>query len=69
MNLSKSFTDQSIQFYDAKPAQLLNTTEENARMINSWVAEKTKNKITNLVDSVPPSAQLILLNAVSFSGQ
>lgn len=69
MNLSKTFTDQSIQFYDAKPAKLLNTTEENTRMINSWVAEKTKNKITSLVDSVPSSSQLILLNAVSFTGQ
>ncbi|XP_030584473.1 plasma protease C1 inhibitor [Archocentrus centrarchus] len=69
MNLSKTFTDQSIQFYDAKPTELLNTTEENTRMINSWVAEKTKNKITNLVDSVPSSSQLILLNAVSFTGQ
>ncbi|KAL3996467.1 synaptotagmin-9 [Sarotherodon galilaeus] len=69
MNLSEFFTDQSIQFYDAEPTKLLNTTEENTQMINSWVAEKTQNKITKLLDFVPPSSQLILLNAVSFSGQ
>lgn len=69
MNLSESFTDQSIQFYDAEPTKLLNTTEENTQMINSWVAEKTQNKITKLLDFVPQSSQLILLNAVSFSGQ
>ncbi|CAB1426902.1 unnamed protein product [Pleuronectes platessa] len=69
MNLTESFTDQSIEFYDAQPTRLLNTSEENTQMINSWVANKTNNKITQLVDSISPSTQLILLNAVSFSGQ
>lgn len=69
MNLSESFTSQSIQFYEAEPVKLLETSEENTEMINSWVANKTKNKITHLVDSISPNAQLILLNAVSFSGQ
>lgn len=69
MNLSESFTNQSIQFYEAEPVGLLETEEENTQMINSWVANKTNNKIKNLVDSVSPNTQLILLNAVSFSGQ
>nr|XP_019966774.1 PREDICTED: plasma protease C1 inhibitor [Paralichthys olivaceus] len=69
MNLGESFTNQSIQFYEAKPTRLLNTSEENTQMINSWVANKTNNKITQLVDSIPPSTQLLLLNAVSYSGQ
>lgn len=69
MNLSESFTNQSIQFYEAEPTRLLETSEENTQMINSWVANKTNNKIQHLVDSVSPSTQLILLNAVSFSGQ
>ncbi|XP_008284485.1 plasma protease C1 inhibitor isoform X2 [Stegastes partitus] len=69
MNLSESFTHQSIKFYEAEPVKLLDTNEANAQMINSWVANKTGNKITHLVDSISPSAQLILLNAVSFSGQ
>lgn len=69
MNLSESFTDQSIQFYEASPIRLLESSEENTQMINSWVANKTNNKIQHLVNSVSPSTQLILLNAVSFSGQ
>lgn len=69
MNLSESFTNQSIRYYEAKPTMLLETSEENTEMINSWVANKTNNKIQHLVDSVPPSTQLMLLNAVSFSGQ
>ncbi|XP_054460206.1 plasma protease C1 inhibitor [Anoplopoma fimbria] len=69
MNLSESFTYQSTQFYEAEPTRLLESSEENTKMINSWVANKTNNKIQHLVDSVPPSTQLILLNAVTFSGQ
>ncbi|KAI3352413.1 hypothetical protein L3Q82_005376 [Scortum barcoo] len=69
MNLSKSFTSQSIQFYDAEPARLQETSEGSVRMINRWVANKTNNKIRTLVESVSPSVQLMLLNAVSFSGQ
>jgi len=69
MNLSRSFIDQSFEYYETKPSKLLETNEENTQMINSWVANKTRNKITHLVDSVPTSTQLILLNAVSFSGQ
>ncbi|XP_033478862.1 plasma protease C1 inhibitor [Epinephelus lanceolatus] len=69
MNLSESFTNQSIQFYEAKPTRLLETSEENTQMINSWVANKTNNKIQHLVDSVSPNTQMMLLNAVSFSGQ
>lgn len=69
MNLSESFIDQSMEFYEAEPTRLLETSEENVRMINSWVANKTKNKITDLVNTVSPNTQLMLLNAVSFSGQ
>ncbi|KAF6733508.1 Plasma protease C1 inhibitor [Oryzias melastigma] len=69
MNLSESFTERSIQHYEANPVKLLETPEENALMINSWVANKTKNRITHLVNSVPPSTELIMLSAVSFDGQ
>ncbi|XP_029294437.1 LOW QUALITY PROTEIN: plasma protease C1 inhibitor [Cottoperca gobio] len=69
INLTQSFTNQSIQFYDAEPTMLLGTSEENTEMINSWVATKTNNKIQHLVDSISPSTQLMLLNAVSFSGR
>ncbi|XP_041640291.1 plasma protease C1 inhibitor [Cheilinus undulatus] len=69
MNVSEAFTNQSIEFYEAEPTRLLENSEDNTLMINSWVANKTNNKITHLVDDVAPSTQLILLNAVSFSGQ
>ncbi|XP_037530872.1 plasma protease C1 inhibitor [Nematolebias whitei] len=69
LNMSESFLNQSTKYYEAKPVKLRESSKENAEMINQWVANKTKNKITHLFDEVTPSAQLILLNAVSFSGQ
>uniref|UniRef100_A0A8K9Y114 Serpin peptidase inhibitor, clade G (C1 inhibitor), member 1 n=1 Tax=Oncorhynchus mykiss TaxID=8022 RepID=A0A8K9Y114_ONCMY len=44
---------QSMQFYDADPVKLTNSSEVNVEMINSWVAKQTNNKIKELVDSVP----------------
>lgn len=67
-NLSESFLNQSMEFYDSEPVKLLNSSERNTEMINSWVADKTKNQIKQLVQSVSPYTQLLLLNAVSFSG-
>lgn len=67
-NLSESFQTQSAEFYESVPVRLLDNSEANTHMINSWVANKTNNKITELVKSVTEDTQLMLLNAVSFSG-
>ncbi|XP_076001499.1 plasma protease C1 inhibitor [Genypterus blacodes] len=69
LNLSDSFTAQSMEFYDSEPVKLLDDSEENLQMINSWVANYTNNKITSLIDDVPSDTQLLMLNAVSFNGQ
>ncbi|KAF3852087.1 hypothetical protein F7725_005442 [Dissostichus mawsoni] len=44
INLNQSFIDQSIQFYEANPVMLLDTSDKNTEMINSWVANKTNIK-------------------------
>lgn len=67
-NLSESFLVQSEEFYGSVPVKLQENSEANVHMINSWVADKTNNKITQLVKSVSEQTQLMLLNAVSFSG-
>lgn len=35
-------------------------------IINSWVAEKTNNKITEIVSDIPPQTPLIITNAAYF---
>lgn len=58
-----------MEFYEAKPTKLNSDNEQNVKMINDWVADKTKNKIKQLVESVDSYNQLMLVNAVYFVGQ
>ncbi|KAJ0051004.1 hypothetical protein NL108_012147, partial [Boleophthalmus pectinirostris] len=67
-NLTTSFVKQSGEYYDSEPVKLKEDSLENVHMINSWVANKTKNKITELVKDVSQQTKLMLLNAVSFNG-
>lgn len=67
--LREAFINQSLEFYDMVPKKLTNNSEENVKMVNDWVAEKTQRKITKLLESVEPSVDFILVNAVYFIGK
>uniref|UniRef100_A0A8C4SBD2 Uncharacterized LOC114658466 n=1 Tax=Erpetoichthys calabaricus TaxID=27687 RepID=A0A8C4SBD2_ERPCA len=68
LKLHDFFLEQSKQYYGvAMP--LNNDMAENVRMINEWVAEKTQNKITHLVDEIMASPEMLLLNAIYFKGK
>ncbi|XP_045353541.1 serpin B6 isoform X2 [Leopardus geoffroyi] len=67
-----SFKDSCRKFYQAEMEELdfINATEESREHINTWVAEKTEGKITQLLSpgSVDPVTNLILVNAIYFKG-
>lgn len=72
--LNESKTPQSFQpaFEDVVKTYYKGTsqrvTDQNAvRLANAWVAEKTNNKITSIVDQ--PEFAALLLNAVYFKGK
>ncbi|TRY99884.1 hypothetical protein DNTS_033992 [Danionella cerebrum] len=67
--LSEAFVNQSLEFYDNVPQKLTSESKQNVDLINRWVAEKTRNKITELIDDVDLSTSFVLLNAVYFNGQ
>lgn len=69
LKLHEAFVNQSQEFYNAVPQKLTNDSEVNVKMINNWVASKTQNQITELVDHFDESNEFILLNAVYFIGQ
>ncbi len=69
----KEFLDLTSRYYDAgfNLLDFVNETEQSRQKINSWVGEKTDNKIKELI---PPGGLvketvLVLTNAVYFKGQ
>ncbi|XP_054394024.2 serpin B6 isoform X1 [Pongo abelii] len=70
--MSQGFTDSCGKFYQATIKQLdfVNDTEKSTTCVNSWVADKTKGKITEVLSphSVRSLTKLILVNAIYFKG-
>jgi serpin B len=56
---------------DFNQLDFVNEPEKSRRMINSWVEEKTQNKIKDLIPSggIDSDTALVLTNAVYFKGQ
>ncbi len=65
LSLAKNNYDVSIS-----PLDYERETEASRKMINTWVEDKTKNKIQNLISQggLDPSTQLVLVNAIYFKG-
>jgi serpin B len=70
--LKKEFTDNLAKYYESE-AQLLNfgDAQGSAKTINDWVANKTNDKIKNLLspDLFDELTRLVLVNAVYFKGK
>lgn len=54
--------------YDAKVEKLNFGSSSAVKTINSWVAEKTHDKITKIIDQLNPLDRMVLLNAIYFNG-
>jgi serpin B len=69
----KEFLDLTQNYYGAELHQLdfVNETERSRKTINSWVEEKTRNKIENLIPSggVDKYSVMVLTNAIYFKGE
>jgi serpin B len=68
----KEFLDLTKDYYGAGLTQLdfINETEKSRQIINSWIEEKTKEKIEDLIPhgGVGPDTMLVLTNAIYFKG-
>ncbi|XP_038620839.1 plasma protease C1 inhibitor [Tachyglossus aculeatus] len=62
--LKESFVKASRSLYGIIPQALGNDSNTNLQLINEWVANHTDNRITHLVDSLPPELRLVLLNVI-----
>lgn len=64
----KPFLERNTRYYGAEVRSLDFGSPESPGVINAWVAEKTKDKIRDVVDNIDPSAVLFLINAIYFKG-
>ncbi|XP_075826055.1 serpin B6-like isoform X2 [Microtus pennsylvanicus] len=72
LDILASFKDSCRKFYEAEMEELdfKGDTEQSRQHINTWVAKKTEDKITELLsrESVNPDTLLVLVNAIYFKG-
>lgn len=67
--VKQSFFDVNKTNYDAEIESInINDKETALTTINSWVAEKTHDKITKILDDLSPDTRMVLLNAIYFFG-
>ena len=68
LDFNKDFLARNKRFYGAEVRSIDFASPQAAPQINGWVAEKTKDKIKEIVDSIDESSILFLINAIYFKG-
>jgi serine protease inhibitor len=67
-NVLQDFINTNQTYYYAQVTPLDFSQSSSADIINNWVAEKTNNKITKVIDNISPDNVLFLINAIYFKG-
>jgi serine protease inhibitor len=64
------FAARAREVFDAETAELdfASSTRNSVRVINSWVREKTRKRISYIIEDVSLMTRLVLANAVYFKG-
>jgi serpin B len=66
--INDAFRNALQTYFEAEARELDFTDPESVDIINGWIADKTHDKITGMLDEIPPSAVMYLINAVYFNG-
>ncbi|NLW12694.1 MAG: serine proteinase inhibitor [Clostridiaceae bacterium] len=61
-----SFLQTNADYYAAEARKLDFKDAETIEIINKWVSDATKEKITEIIDEIDPSVFMYLINAVYF---
>ena len=64
--VKESFCRNVKGYYNADILQMDFNTEDVASYINKWAAERTHDRITHVVDNIPPSIFSVFINALYF---
>jgi serine protease inhibitor len=66
--VEESFLNVNREYFDASVNPLDFNNPSSLNVINAWVAEKTKNRIEEIIDQIDPDHIMFLINAIYFKG-
>ncbi len=66
--LLQEFADTNRYYYDAEINSLNFDAPDAVEVINNWVSNKTHEKITEVLDRIPPATVMYLINAIYYYG-
>ncbi|HKJ69079.1 MAG TPA: serpin family protein [bacterium] len=66
--VEQEFIDVNTQYFDAEVTNLNFGDPGSVDIINNWVASSTHDKITRILDKIPPEMVMYLMNALYFKG-
>ncbi len=68
MTLMETYRDILVNYYYAEIAGLNFMDPASVITINNWIADKTKDKIKDMISELDPTTVLVLVNAIYFNG-
>lgn len=66
--INEEFREALQTYFEAEARELDFSDPEAVDIINGWIADKTHDKITGMLDKIPASTVMYLINAVYFNG-
>ncbi len=66
--VENNFVNTNRKYYNAEISSLDFNSPQAVNTVNNWVAEKTHDKITTILDRITPQQVMFLLNAIYFKG-
>jgi serpin B len=66
--VEQEFYDVNVNYFDAEVRELDFNRSDAPDIINDWIADKTQNKITDVIGPIEPLVVMYLINAIYFNG-
>jgi serine protease inhibitor len=66
--VENNFVNTNRKYYNAEISALDFNSPQAVNTVNNWVANKTHDKITTILDQITPQQVMFLLNAIYFKG-
>jgi len=69
LNVKQKFITDVQNWYKAEARGIDVANPDAVNIVNGWIAEKTHDKITDMLDYLDPDLAMLLINAVYFNGK